>query len=319
MNIRICSKSRFFKGTMALILGCLSGLALFINYTKISRSLHSTIAPITQFAMAPLAHAMLDPLETTSAHTLYCLGAYKLSDLADKLYSENLSKQELTLVAYDLLQQRIDYWKKKMAACCWTNKKEIPVYIFLKPDITPEDMLAECRMVKKDSQNNRASGTTLHAYGKIPTVEIRQDYCQNPLLFFVTLLHELTHVEQCANADCLGKYNADLIPTIEEFPYLTNAIAFELYTSGIVSDNHLKTIATQVETEADTNGIIFFPNPCWIFKEFALKNKDMPEADNRVQHGYLSNKAFYEICWKRCQDYYMRYPSRLDQDQNILN
>lgn len=285
-------------------------LALQIDWKNIGTLLKNVTNPISyQFIQ-------VDQLHDHPSDRLYCNGTLSLYNIIQKISQEKLTDNELTLFAQDLLQIRINYWNKKLKNSNSWNRKEIPLYIQLKPNIKPDEMLSHCSLIEKTAANRGASGFTKHAYGEPATITIRQDFCHKPVTFLVTLSHELTHVEQTANADALGKHKNALVPAMEEFPFLTNKIAYD-YNSLNSADKDAITMAAEGEAEADLHGILFFPNPLLVLKGYATALEKIAENKVHLEQGYLPNKKFYKHCWERAEKYYAKYPERLAQDHAL--
>lgn len=302
-------KSQILKNALGIAcIGLIAGLFISNRETigEFRNSLELASKRVTTaFFLAP--YDQLDDVQNAT----YCNKKYTLKQIMERMVKNKLTEKEMTQFAHDLLQQRINYWKKKSTYASWLHKHEVPIYIQLKPDITPQEMLKSCKLVKRTEKTKYFMGVTDHFYHGESIVRMRESFRQQPVIFLITLLHELTHVEQAANADLLGAAHPQLEPILSQFPFLTNKAAYEIYTSGVIPKNHIDTMVVQVETEADTHCIIFCPNPLLAMKGFA---GHINVTSDQVERGYLSNKAVDSGCCKRMHEYYMRYPSRFAKD-----
>lgn len=101
------------------------------------------------------------------------------NQFAKAIYNKTLTNEQLTIFAKNLLQQRIDWWKKELKKAEDNNDltatTKIPLYIRLQPNITPDDMLQSCTMVSqkiKEKGTTFTNGRTKHSKKSLHTITI---------------------------------------------------------------------------------------------------------------------------------------------------
>lgn len=237
----------------------------------------------------------------------------------EKIYNDSLQREEFTRFAHDLLQDRIDYWKKILKNAQETKETdvldEIPLYIKLNQKIYPENMLGFC-----DIDRNEFFGESGNTYFdekcNLPVVIIFRNCIKNMVYFLFVLHHELTHIEQWMNAYCIKNVlKTNLIPetnlidiNISNDTFYTNKEANDIYSyyekhksiseSLFIADN------IKAESEADKNAINFFTNPFLLSKTFITQNNYWSFSKNLTQEGYLSKDDMQYYINKTVSSFY---------------
>ena len=242
------------------------------------------------------------------------------NELARKIYDGSLSSKALTQYAHRCLEKRIIYWKtllqKAENMSHEKNKKQllkkIPLYIRLKPNITPQNMLYKCSL-NKDLDCRGI--TSIYDNHVLPTIEMQYYRRKNPFLFFYHLNHELTHIEQHVNAKTLQHKG---LSNIENF--YTNAQAAYLYEQHLMQseifldEEKINYYNKQQEEEADMHAIKFSRN---IYCIERFKEKQLNDSRDNSHKGYLAPVYELKKIQKRSKKHYKKFPAQLKKHQKI--
>lgn len=222
-----------------------------------------------------------------------------------KIYNSTITSKELTCFAHQLLQNRIDHWQQVLGEAQENNDIEqvfskIPLYIQLKSDITPEEMLFECSF----DENMIDAGLTSYDEKDRLIIVLKKKLCKSMIYLLYILQHELVHIEQAANAWVVKNILKNKLS--DKSGFFTNQEAFQIY-KNIFENKSIETKHNSIksESEADKGGIEFTVNVFALNNDVICNKKNWHFSRELTKDGYLSfsqmkkclNKKI-DICYK---------------------
>lgn len=263
------------------------------------------------FLICTVAHAM----ETTSIKKIPVLTH---NQCAKAIYNKTLTDEQLTVFAQHLLAQRIDYWKtelKKEEENNDTKKtNKIPLYIRLLPNVCPDEMLDSCKIISKNDTCSSCNACTKKLKNGSCSITMSYKSMNHSALFFKTLNHELTHVEQKTNALALnnlaGTKNKSLCNDDAQRIY-------NEYKNNTNFKNNKKQIITSFinEDEAENHAFKFYHNPYLLETTYKKRYQKPTIKYKEITLGYFGKKENLEHSQKYAREYYKKHPEKLFEDQ----
>lgn len=253
---------------------------------------------------------------------------FSYNEFAETVYTKKLTDEQLTIFCKQLLQHRIDYWKKKLEKAQKNNDSEkiktIPLYIRLWTDITPDDMIASCKVGDEHPlkiEGKDATGDTFSIENSSCMLTMSLFYANCPIIFLNTLHHEITHVEQRANCRTLEK-KCDI--TLKNVNFYTNKEAQNIYEQ-CGKNTTVKCISSifDHENEAEYQAIKFCHNPYMLNYMYEALYKDEQKPFGLLKAlsgGYLSGFEKRTISKQYAEKHYKKYSEKqLSDMQETVN